>query len=89
MYAATGEPNVKWGAPISMGGRASLPPPPLATALFISKLNITNSSHPDYWKLSNQRPKPKKTHCYPLSLISDKKYYPLNLINYFVNISSV
>jgi len=32
MYAATGDPNVKWGAPISHGGRAPLAPP-LATTL--------------------------------------------------------
>jgi len=32
MYAATGEPNVKWGAPMSNGGTGHHCPP-LATAL--------------------------------------------------------
>jgi len=37
MYAAIGEPNVKWGAPISNGGPGTTGPP-LATALVLQNL---------------------------------------------------
>jgi len=37
MHAATGLPNVKWGARISNGGRAGTTAPPLAMALLRSQ----------------------------------------------------
>jgi len=44
MYVVTGEPNMKWGAPISNGGRPPLDPS-LATALDESVTVATNTPY--------------------------------------------